>query len=104
LVIDRLLAIHAAILESVGRRVAHFIRQDAKLKKLERAWCDAAYWFHEGLAEPQATIAVAKLETSIEVLFGAGSSKLSKQRLCQAIGAFYGLGPKDRLPTDPCAY
>lgn len=98
---EQFLAKHAAILESVGRRVAHFIRQDAKLLKLERAWCDAAYWFHEGLAEPQATIAVAKLETSIEVLFGAGSGNLSKQRLCQAIGAFYGLGPKDALPTDP---
>jgi hypothetical protein len=98
---EQFIAVHAAILESVGRRVANFIRQDAKLKKLERAWCDAAYWFHEGMAEPQATIAVAKLETSIEVLFGAGSTKLSKERLCKAIEAFYGLGPKDPLPTDP---
>jgi len=98
---DQFVAAHAAILESVGRRVANFIRQDAKLEKLERAWCDAAYWFHEGMAEPQATIAVAKLETSIEVLFSAQSSKGSKKRLCEAIGAFYGLRPKDPLPSDP---
>ena len=98
---EQFLAANAMVLESVGRRIAHFIRRDATLEKLERAWCDAAYWFHEGLAEPQATIAVAKLETSIEVLFCAENTKLSKARLCDAIQAFYGFGPKDPLPADP---
>lgn len=100
-VFEQFIATQSTILQSVGRRVANFIGQGAKLEKLERAWSDAAYWFHEGLAEPQATIAVAKLETSIEVLFGAGNPTECKNRLCDAIWAFYGLTPNDPLPTDP---
>jgi hypothetical protein len=89
-----------AILESVGRRVDAYVRGGVKLPNLEQAWCDAAYWFHEGLAEPPDTIAVAKLETAIEVHLGAESTKLSKKRLCQAIQAFYGRKETDPLATD----
>lgn len=98
--LEQFLIENAMVLGSVGRRIANFVRRDATLEKLERAWCDAAYWFHEGLAESQATIAVAKLETAIEVLFCAENTKQSKARLCDAIEAFYGFGPKDPLPTD----
>jgi hypothetical protein len=89
-----------AILESIGRRVEAYVRGCAKLKNLQQAWCDAAYWFHEGLAEPLDTIAVAKLETAIEALLAPGSTKLSNARLCQAIQAFYGLKKTDRLGTN----
>jgi hypothetical protein len=43
---------------------------------------------------------VAKLETAIEVLLGAESTKLSKKRMCQAIRAFYGRKETDPLATD----
>lgn len=88
------------ILESIGRRVEVYVRGSAKLQNLEQGWCDAAYWFHEGLAEPLDTIAVAKLETAIEALLAPGSTKLSNERLCHAIQAFYGLKKTDRLGTN----
>jgi hypothetical protein len=98
---DQFLSQQAALIKSVGRRVNAYVQGGVKLPSLEQAWCDGAYWFHEGLAEPLDTIAVAKLETAIEVLLGAESAKLSKERLCQAIQAFYGLKQADPLGTDP---
>ncbi|MBV8521762.1 MAG: hypothetical protein JOY71_06485 [Acetobacteraceae bacterium] len=93
-----------ATLESVGRRVGAYVRGNAKLEKIEQAWCDAAYWVHEGLAEPLDTIAVAKLETAIEALHEAGSGSQSKQRRCQAMEVFYGRKETDLLNTDPSKY
>jgi hypothetical protein len=97
---DEMMSKQTAILESVGRRVDAYVRGGVKLPNLEQAWCDAAYWFHEGLAEPLDTIAVAKLETAIEVFLIAESTKLSKKRLCQAIQAFYGRKETDPFATD----
>ena len=98
---EHFLEAHSRLMESVGSRVSNFINPNSSVGALERQWCDAAYWFHEGLAEPQATVAVAKLETSIEVLFGAGNNTQSKQRLCEAIEAFYGHTETDLLPSKP---
>jgi hypothetical protein len=64
---------------------------------LERAWCDAAYWLREALAEPIDSIAVAKLETALEVLLGAESTSGSKRRMLQILDSFYGLKPEDPL-------
>ncbi len=97
---NHFLSVQGEILASVGRRVEAYIQGIARLQKLEQGWCDAAYWFHEGLAEPLDTIAVAKLETAIEVLMEGQSAKRSKARLCQAIRAFYGLNEEDPLGTD----
>jgi hypothetical protein len=97
---DQIMSNETALVESVGRRINAYVRGTAKLQNLEQAWCDAAYWFHEGMAEPLDTIAVAKLETAVEVLLSAESSALSKKRLCQAIQAFYGLTETDPLPND----
>jgi len=80
-----------AILQSVGHRVSGYLSSDKLFPKLEQSWCDAAYWFHEGLSEPIDAIAVAKLETAIEVLMRAENTKGSGNRLRQAIKAFYGL-------------
>jgi hypothetical protein len=98
---DQFLSQQAALIESVGRRLDAYVRGGAELPCLEQAWCDAAYWFHEGLAEPLDTIAVAKLETAIEVLLVAESTKKSKPLLYQAIQAFYGLKQADPLGTNP---
>lgn len=81
----------AKVLESVGRRVAAYLRDSSGLPNLQQAWCDAAYWYHEGLAEPLDTIAVPKLETAIEVLMRAENTRGSERRLRQAMKAFFGL-------------
>jgi hypothetical protein len=94
---DQFISNRLPLLESIGRRVEHFVRGHGSLPRLEQAWCDGAYWFHEGLAEPLDTIAVAKLETALEVLLGAESTKLSNARLRHAMRAFYGLNENDPL-------
>jgi hypothetical protein len=86
----------AKLLESVGRRLDYFINDSVTLSGLQQGWCDAAYWFHEGVAESLDTVAVAKLETAIEQLMSAGSTSGNKRRLVLALRAFYGL-EKDQL-------
>lgn len=73
------------LIGSFGTRVSAFLRGGSDVQALEQAWCDGAYWFHEGLAEPMDTVAVAKLETALENLFSAGSSNQSRQRIRQAL-------------------
>ena len=77
-------------LDAAGRRLATFVAGQGPLPSIDQAWCDAAYWFHEGLAEPLDTIATAKLETAVEVLLRSTSSKGSGKRMRQAIEAVTG--------------
>jgi len=88
------------VVDAVGRRLRVLTTGESSVPKLDQAWCDAAYWLHEGLAEVLETIAVAKLETAIEVLLTAQSSKGSRRRTIKAIGAFYGLGDRDPIRPD----
>jgi hypothetical protein len=95
-ILEAQLHLGRAILDAVGHRVEAFLSGNSgPLATLEQAWCDAAYWFHEGLAEPLDTIAVPKLETAIEVLLRTESTKGSKSRVLRAIKTFYGLDKKD---------
>jgi len=98
---DEILSKEGDMVRSVGRRVDAYVHGGSKLLHLEQAWCDAAYWFREGLAETLDTIAVAKLETAVEVLLGAESSKKSEKRLCEALHAFHGVNENDPIATDP---
>ena len=77
-------------LSSVGRRVASFLSGESPVYRLEQAWCDAAYWFHEGVAEPLDTVAIAKLETAMEALFAAGSTTGSTGRVSKALRVMFG--------------
>jgi hypothetical protein len=86
-------------LDAIGRRIAAYIGGTAVLPKLEQAWADAAYWFHDGLGEPLDTIAAAKLETAIEVLTGGEHMSGSERRLLRAIKAFHGVGPDQLLSS-----
>ncbi|WP_156467775.1 hypothetical protein [Methylobacterium sp. Leaf91] len=81
--------------ESAGRRINTLLLSSTECPQLELAWCNAAYWFHEALAEPLATVAIAKLETSIENLFGAGNPLESTNRILQALEGVFGLKPND---------
>jgi hypothetical protein len=88
---DRWRQTGSSLLPSVGRRVDEFLTGKATLPRLSQAWCDAAYWFHEGVAEPLDTIAVPKLETVVEILFRSESTSGSESRMIRAIKTFYGL-------------
>ena len=85
------------LFDAVGNRVGAFVAGTADLGGLERAWCDAAYWLHEGLAEPVDSIAVAKLETSLEVLLHAESTRGSTRRILLALDTFFGLASEDPI-------
>ncbi|MBB5442708.1 MULTISPECIES: hypothetical protein [unclassified Paraburkholderia] len=92
----------APIFVAVGNVVRSFAAGSFRLPALERAWCDAAYWFHQALAESIDTIAIAKLETALEVLLRAESSKGSERRMFEILSAFFGLGPDDPItPGSP---
>lgn len=79
------------VFEAVGNIVQGFTTGEFRLPKLEQAWCDAAYWLHQGLVEPIDAIAVAKLETAIEILLRAENASGSESKMLAAFEAFYGL-------------
>ncbi len=86
----------------MGRRLAAYLAAASPLPNLDEAWCNAAYWYHEALAENLDTVAVAKLETAIEVLFRAESMSGSKQRLLDSFDAIFGLKGSDQVnPPSP---
>lgn len=91
---DALITAVEKLLAAAGRRLSMFVTGQMSLPKIDQAWCDAAYWFHEGLAEPLDTVATVKLETAVEVLLRSESSKGSGKRMRQAIEAVTGLTPK----------
>lgn len=84
------LSVSRELVDSFGRRVAASLGGDSALPKLEQAWCDGTYWFHEALAEPMATVAVAKLETAMESLLAPGSARASRDRIGKALEVFVG--------------
>lgn len=87
-------------LRSMGQRLAGFLDASSPVPDLDEAWCNAAYWYHEALAETLDTVAVAKLETAIEVLFRAENMSGSKRRLHESFDVFFGLKPIDTITTD----
>lgn len=90
----------AHLVIAVGNCIRSYTEDSYRLPTLERAWCDGAYWLHQGLVEPLDTIAVAKLETAIEVLFRSGSSSRTRKLIQSAMEAVYGLMPNDPItPT-----
>jgi len=108
--LDRRLAEVKPTVDSIANRIENFVRGGSALPDLEQAWPDAAYWFHEALAEPLDTIAVPKLETAIEILLRSESTKGSKARVLKAIGAFYGkkatdfINPQSLTTVEDFAY
>jgi hypothetical protein len=95
--LDKMIADATPLLASAGSSIDVFLSGKGNLRKLRQAWCDAAYWFHEALAEPLATVATTKFETAIEALLRAESSPKSESRILDAIKALAGLGPDDLL-------
>ena len=83
------------IFVAIGNVVRSFASGSFRLPGLERAWCDAAYWFHQALAESIDTIAIAKLETALEILLRTESSKGSERRILEILKTIFGLEPDD---------
>ncbi len=92
---QKILQDFSKLANAVGLCVAAFASGRFQLPNLQRAFCDAAYWFHEALAEKIDSIAIVKLETSLEVLLRSQSSKGSQARIRAVLEAFYGLASKD---------
>jgi hypothetical protein len=92
----------APIFTAVGNVVRSFASGSFRLPVLERAWCDAAYWLYQALADSIDTIAIAKLETALEVLLRAENSRGSEQRLLKILNAFFQLRSDDPIsPGSP---
>jgi hypothetical protein len=94
-----ILAAQAGELRSMGGRLAGYLEGSSMLPTLDETWCNAAYWYHEAIAEPLETVAIAKLETAIEVLFRSVSSSGSNKRLTEGLEIFFGLQKDDLLPN-----
>lgn len=92
---QKILQDFSKLANAVGLCVTAFASGRFQLPNLQRAFCDAAYWFHEALAEKIDSIAIVKLETSLEVLLRSQSSKGSQARIRAVLEAFYGLASKD---------
>jgi hypothetical protein len=98
----------SSLVDAVGRCVTAFATGRFTFPRLEQAWCDAAYWYHEALAERIDSIAVVKLETSLEVLLRSASTKRSQSRIQSVLEVFFGLRPEDPVvpgsPTTACGF
>lgn len=90
----------APTIAAAGRCVAAFATGQFRLPNLERAWCDAAYWLHEALVESIDAIAIAKLETALEVLLHAENASGSQARMEAILATFYGLNPEDVVTSE----
>ena len=90
----------APVIEAVGKCVTSFATGQFRFPNIERAWCDAAYWLHEALAETFDSIAFAKLETALEVLVCAENTAGSGSRIESILAAFYGLSPNDMITSN----
>ena len=96
-VLAHYLQVNDSAVSAVGNCVKSFSTGQYRLRTLETAWCDSAYWLHQALSESNDAIAVAKLETALEVLVRAESAKLSQARIEEILSTFYNLKPSDVL-------
>ncbi len=88
---------HNEVIEAIGNCVRSFATGQFRLPTTEQAWCDAAYWLHDALAEPVDSISIAKLETALEVLLRSENRSGSLSRVLIAIDLFLGLKPDDTI-------
>jgi hypothetical protein len=89
------------MLPSTGNRIQTYLNGNSLVPKLELAWCDAAYWFHEGLAEPIDSIATCKLETALEVLLRGTNRKTVSDLLKRAIRFAFEIKEDEHIFSNP---
>lgn len=86
------------LFKSFGDRIS--VLSSKTKNKLDISWCDALYWFHEGIAESIDTIAVTKLETSLEILLCSENSSGSKSKILKALKFFFQKNEGDPINQD----
>jgi hypothetical protein len=89
------------MLPSCGNRIRAYLSGSDVALKLEMAWCDAAYWFHEGIAEPIDSIATCKLETALEALLRGVSEKNIRPLLKRTMRFAFEIGENEHIFTNP---
>lgn len=82
---------------AMGQLIAAYVSGEETLPTLKQAWCNAVYWFHEGMSEPLDTVAIVKLETAIENLFSASSTKGSKRRILDGVKGMFGVETSNNI-------
>ena len=96
---DALIAAAAAEIAAMGRLVEAYLRGAGTLPKLRQAWCNGVYWFHEGMSEPLDSVATVKLETAIEILFLAESTRRAKWRMFKSLEGMFGVSESDTIDS-----
>ena len=89
----------AAEIAAMGRLVEAYLRGAGTLPRLRQAWCNGVYWFHEGMSEPLDSVATVKLETAIENLFLAESTKQAKLRMLKGLEGMFGISKSDTIDS-----
>ena len=99
-VLEKILTDSPQVLGAAGMHLSALALNRFSHPNLQMAWCDAAYWFRQGVRDNLDSIAVTKLETAMEVMLSAGSATMGRDRLYLAIQDFYGRKRDDFLNTD----
>ena len=81
----------------MGRFIEAYLSGRGNLVKLRRAWCNAVYWFHEGLSEPLDAVATVKLETALENLFLAENTAKAKKRMLEGLEGMFGFSESETV-------
>lgn len=82
---------------SAAGQCLHAFLAGGPFPRLNEAWCEAAYWFHEAMAEHLDTMRIARLETSLEVLLRAEKSSGSANRILAGLEAVLGIDPSTNI-------
>ena len=86
-------------LAAMGCLVDAYLSGQGDFPGLQQAWCNAIYWFHEGMSEPVDAVAIVKLETAIENLFRAESAKGSNARILDGLKGMFGIEQSDPISS-----
>ena len=81
----------------MGRLVDAYLSGQGDFPRLQQAWCNAIYWFHEGMSESLDAVAIVKLETAIENLFRAESTKGSNARILDGLKGMFRIEESDPI-------
>ena len=94
---DGFIAAASAEIEAMGRFIESYLSGRGTLPRLRQTWCNAVFWFHEGMSEPLDTVAMVKLEVAIENLFLAESTAKAKWRMLEGLRGMFGISESDAI-------
>ena len=102
---EAFIAAASAEFAAMGRLIDAYLSGRGRLPNLQEAWCNAVYWFHEGMCEPLDAVAIVKLETAIENLIRTDGRKGSKTRILVGLKGMFGVSESDTIaPTSDVTF